>query len=326
MELKTIINIEKSPEKITYEDPVVFIGSCFASEIGMKLAEGKMPVMINPAGTVYNPVSVINTLDMVISGKVLTKEDLFFHDPTWLSFSHYTDFSSDDPERVIMKINTATNRAHDFLRKAHFLFITFGTARVFRLRKTGEIVSNCHKLPQSFFERDLLTVEEIVKLWSIRLDVLKQKFPELKIIFTISPVRHWKDGAHGNQVSKSVLILAVEKLLAHPSLPGYYPSYEIMMDELRDYRFYNDDMLHPSQLAIDYIWENFSACYLDSRTSGLWKEASKITHAVGHRITSENKKATREFADNMLLRISRLEASEKSIDLSSEKEYFKNLL
>lgn len=326
MELRTVINIEKSPDKISYADPVAFIGSCFASEIGSKLAEGKMPVMINPSGTVYNPGSVINTLDLVISEKDLTKDDLFFHNSTWLSFSHYTDFSSDDPDKVIMKINHSTSKAHEFLRKAHFLFVTFGTARVFRLRKTGAIVSNCHKLPASHFERELLTTNEIVSLWNDQLDILNRKFPELKVIFTISPVRHWKDGAHGNQVSKSILFLALEEIMKHSTSPGYFPAYEIMMDELRDYRFYDDDMIHPSRLAIDYIWEAFSECYLEERTTSVWKEAAKITRAVKHRITSGNMDAIREFAGNMLSRISRLETSERLIDLSSEREYFKNLI
>jgi len=326
MELKTSVNIEKSPERITYSDPVLFIGSCFASEIGLKLAEGKLPVMINPAGTVYNPVSVINTLDSVISGKTITENDLFCHNASWLSFSHYTDFSSDDPGKVIEKINSASSRAFEFLKKSHFLFITFGTARVFRLKKTGAIVSNCHKLPSSYFDRELLSAGEIVRLWNNQLEILKEKFPELKIIFTISPVRHWKDGAHGNQVSKSILFLAVEELMKHVSSPGYFPAYEIMMDELRDYRFYDEDMIHPSRLAVDYIWEAFSRCYLDEKTISVWKEASKITRAVKHRITTGNITAIREFAGNMLSSISKLETSEKHIDLANEKEYFRNLI
>ncbi len=325
MELRTRIDIEKSPEKISYSDPVMFVGSCFASEIGTKLAEGKMPVIINPAGTVYNPISVINTLESVISGQTITKNDLFCYDSTWLSFSHYTEFSSDDPLRVIEKINTASSRAHEFLKKAHFLFVTFGTARVFRLKDTGVIVSNCHKLPDSYFVRELLSVNDIVKSWESELDHLKTIFPDLKVIFTVSPVRHWKDGAHGNQVSKSVLFLAIEELLHHRSSPRYFPAYEIFMDELRDYRFYDEDMLHPSVVAIEYIWEKFTDCFLDPSTEKIWNEASKITRAVKHRITSENSTTIRKFADNMLSRISRMESSVKGIDFTYEKEYFQSL-
>lgn len=326
MELRTRIDIGKSKEKISYSDPVLFIGSCFASETGSKLGEGKMQVLINPAGTVYNPVSVINTLNSIISGKPLKKEDLYCHEGTWLSFSHYTDFNSEDPVRVLEKVNRSSVDARSFLGKAHFLFVTFGTARAFRLKETGAIVSNCHKLPSSFFERELLKVTDIVNLWNKQLDFLAAEFPALKVVFTISPIRHWKDGAHGNQVSKAALFLAVEELLRHPSSPGYFPAFEILMDELRDYRFYNEDMLHPSKVAVDYIWEKFMEYYLENDTVETWKEASKITRAVRHRITSENVGNIRKFAESMLSRIQRLETSLKVVDFTKEKEYFSSLI
>jgi hypothetical protein len=325
MELRTRIDIGKSNEKISHSDPVLFIGSCFASETGSRLASGKMPVLINPAGTVYNPVSVINTLNLIFSGKQLRKEDLYCHEGTWLSFSHYTDFSSEDPVKVIDKINRNSDNAHSFLQKARFLFVTFGTARVFRLKETGTIVSNCHKLPSSFFVRELLKTQDIVNQWSTQLELLATKFPKLKVIFTISPIRHWKDGAHGNQVSKSVLFLAVEELLGHSSSPGYFPAYEILMDELRDYRFYDEDMLHPSKVAVDYIWEKFMDCYFEEPTVRTWKEASKITHAMRHRVTSENAGSIKKFAENMLSRIHTMEAT-TGIDFTNEKNYFQSLI
>lgn len=326
MELRTRIDIGKSKEKISYSDPVLFLGSCFASEMGSKLASGKMPVLINPAGTVYNPVSVINTIDSIISGKQLSKEDLYYNEGTWLSFSHYTDFASEDPVRVLEKINSTSENARRFLQKAHFLFVTFGTARVFRLKETGAIVSNCHKLPSAFFARELLKTQDIVNLWNSQLDLLASEFPELKVIFTISPIRHWKDGAHGNQVSKSVLFLAVEELLAHSSSPGYFPAYEIVMDELRDYRFYDEDMLHPSKVAVDYIWEKFMECYFEEPTIRVWNDASKITRALKHRIASENTVNTNKFAQTMLLRIQSMENTVTGINFTAEKEYFHSLL
>ncbi|HLN21250.1 MAG TPA: GSCFA domain-containing protein [Bacteroidales bacterium] len=326
MELRTIINTGKSEARISYSDPVLFLGSCFASEMGAKLEEGKMPVLINPTGTVYNPVSVINTLELIVTGRKLSKDDLYCHEGTWLSFSHYTDFSSDDPARVLEKINSNSVTAHSFLKQAHFLFITFGTARVFRLNDSGIIVSNCHKLPSAFFSRELLTVRDIVELWNKQLDMISSEFPGLKTIFTISPVRHWKDGAHGNQVSKSVLFLAVEELLSHHSAPGYFPAYEIVMDELRDYRFYDQDMLHPSGVAVDYIWEKFTGTYFDESTMAIWKEASGITRAMKHRISSERSEANRRFAENILSRISGIESYAKGIDFSEEKKYFRDLL
>ena len=326
MEFRTTFKIPPSPDKITFNDPVMFIGSCFATSIGNKLEAGRMPVMINPSGTVYNPVSVTNTLQTIASGRNYKKEDLYNNNGIWLSFDHYTDFSSESPEQALDKINGQVEAAGKFLSGAHYLFITFGTARIFIWKKTGKIVSNCHKIPAAEFTHDLLSVNDIVKLWNGQLDRLHSMFPALKVVFTISPVRHWKDGAHGNQVSKSVLFLAVEELLGHPSHPLYFPAYELLMDDLRDYRFYDDDLLHPSAAAVDYIWDAFSECWFDSKTSDLWKEVSKITKAVSHRITRGNEGEIKTFAEKMISAIERLNANNSGLNLEKEKIYFLDLL
>lgn len=325
MELRTTFAIQPSPDKITYNDAVMFIGSCFASAMGSQMVSGHMPVMINPAGAVFNPVSVCNTLDFIIQKKKFSLEDLHFYDGTWLSFLHYTDFSSDDPAKVLDKINKRTAEASDFLEHSKFLFVTFGTARVFRLKKSGIIVSNCHKIPSEQFEPVILSVDEIVNLWMAELSTLQQHFPGLKVVFTISPVRHWKDGAFGNQVSKSVLFVALNKILKHSSVPGYFPSYEIIMDDLRDYRFYAEDMLHPSQTAINYIWDKFAACYLDHSTLSTWKEMVKISKAFNHRVNTGNAARIKVFAEKILKHISDLASRYPSIDLSKEEEYFLKL-
>jgi len=326
MELRTKINIDPSPEKITYADGVMFIGSCFASSIGSRLEMGKIPVMINPSGTVYNPVSVCNTLDTITSGRDLQQSDLTYYKGIWQSFNHYTDFSSGKPLEVLEKINARSQDALSFLKNAGFLFITLGTARVYRLKETGQIVSNCHKMTASFFETEILTVDEITELWTQQLDKLQSLFPRLKVIFTISPVRHWKDGAHGNQVSKSVLFLAVENLLTHSSKPAYFPAYEIVMDELRDYRFYSDDMLHPSSLAIDYIWDSFSGSYLEKKTLDLFNEVVKIRKACTHRINKASDTGITDFVSAIQKKISFIESKAPEIDFSFEKKYFEDLL
>jgi len=326
MELRTTFKIEQTAEKISYKDPVMFIGSCFASAIGSEMEQGKMPVMINPSGAVFNPVSVNITLDSILSGKEVVQGDLYCHDGRWLSFNHYTDFSSDDPSEVIKRINRKSGEALEFLRGARFLFITLGTARVYKWKANGQIVSNCHKIPPSFFEPALLKVDEIVSLWTDRLNQLKDLFPALKVVFTISPVRHWKDGAHGNQVSKSVLFLAVEELLLHPVSPKYFPAYELVMDDLRDYRFYDDDMLHPSVTAVNYIWKAFSDCYLSTTTKNRWNEIAKVTKACNHRFTANSDSSVRNFARRMIDQITALESKSDMPDLSSERNYFLNLL
>ena len=304
----------------------MFIGSCFAKSIGSRFELGRMPVMINPSGTVYNPVSVCKTLDTICGGGKYDPDSLYKHQDSWISFDHHTEFSSGNSEELLEKIKSKSEEAMEFLTGARFLFITFGTARVFRWTESGKIVSNCHKIPAARFTRELLSPDNIVTLWSSQLDKLKSLFPDLKVVFTISPVRHWKDGAHGNQLSKSVLFLAVEKLLDHPSKPDYFPAYEIVMDDLRDYRFYNDDMLHISDLAVDYIWEKFSNCYLDKQTSGLWNEIAKISKAVSHSIQTDDKKQISKFAENILSRIDLITRKNRFVNLDKERKYFHGLL
>ena len=286
----------------------------------------KMPVMINPAGTVYNPESVLNILEAILASRITSSEDLYNYDGMWISFSHYTDFSSEDPDALIKKINEINLKAADFLNNAGFLFITFGTARVYRFRETGKIVSNCHRIPNSKFDNELLGVNRIVDQWLPFLDKISAINPGLRIVFTISPVRHWKDGAHGNQVSKSVLFLAVEELLKHKSGPDYFPAYEYQMDDLRDYRFYADDMLHPSSSAVEYIWERFSEVYFDKATCQMQSELLKITRAMNHRFISDSGQKKKAFAENILSNISKLEKLSNLIDLSAEKDYFLRLL
>lgn len=285
-----------------------------------------MPVMINPAGAVFNPVSVCNTLDTITDGKEFVQDDLYCHNGSYISFFHYTDFSSDDPLKVLEKINKKSNEALAFLKSARFLFITFGTARVYKWKKTGLIVSNCHKIPSVNFEPELLTVNEIVTLWTRQLHRLHSLFPRLKVVFTISPVRHWKDGAHGNQVSKSVLFLAVEELMKHDVFLRYFPAYELLMDDLRDYRFYNDDMLHPTPTAINYIWDAFSQCYMENKTMNIWNEVIKITKACKHRLNTDSAIKINNFSERMLKQISQIESKIPEMNLSEERNYFLRLM
>jgi len=326
MELRTTFEITPSSYKISYDDPVLFIGSCFATSIGRKFEEGHLPVMINPAGTVYNPVSVINTIRTIAEGREYTINDLYNNNGSWISFNHYTDFSSPLAEEILKKINVSISEAHNFLSVARFLFITFGTARIYRWKDNGRIVSNCHKIPAHNFTREILSVEEIKELWIRHLDELHVQFPELKVIFTISPVRHWKDGAHGNQISKSILFLAVEELLKHPAVLSYFPAYELMIDDLRDYRFYDNDMLHPSSSATSYIWEQFSGCWFEDKTIALWREISRISMAAAHKIQSGSREDLRKFAENMLDKIQAVNKKNSSVNLESERKYFLGLL
>lgn len=325
MNLRTTFPVTPSDRKINYGTPVIFAGSCFASEIGEKMASAGMQVLINPSGTLFNPASVASAIDIIVEKKSFTSEDLFLHDGLYHSFYHYTDFSSHDSVKALEKINLSVSKAHGFLRKAEFLFITFGTARIFRLKETGMIVSNCHKLPASMFTTRLLTVEEIHELWVDLLGRLAGFNKNLKVIFTLSPIRYLNNGVHDNQISKAILLLSIEKLLEHPSSPGYFPVYELLMDDLRDYRFYAGDMVHPSETAIEYIFDAFTSAFFSRETLQIYKEAVEIEKAMNHRFISPVAEQVRRFADTMLRKISLLEKRVPGIDLGAQKKYFYSL-
>ena len=214
MEFRTKIEKLKVKEKISYTSPVLFIGSCFANDIGKQFLSGKMQGHINPFGVLYNPMSSAHALEIIIKGKLFSREDLHFFDKKFLSFYHDTSFSSSNYEKSLEKINNSISEAHAFLKSASHLFITFGTAWVYRWKESNAIVANCHKIPADRFSRHLLKAEDIVNRWSQIVSGLSGVNSDLKIVFTVSPVRHLKDGAHGNQVSKSTLVVAVEELVS----------------------------------------------------------------------------------------------------------------
>jgi hypothetical protein len=325
MELRTEVPLPVSPAKITFSTPVMFLGSCFANEIGYRLASGKLNVMTNPHGTLFNPFSVAGALDRFSASHMYTGKDIYLYQNRYMSLDHHTAFSSYDRDVLTKRLNEVSRAASEFIRGASFLFVTFGTSYVYTLRESGAIVANCHKLPSSLFERRQASSNEIAARWSETLDRIAELNSGLRVWFTVSPVRHLSDGAHANQISKAHLLLAVEELLSHPSVEGYFPAYEIFMDELRDYRYYAADMVHPTETAIDYIWEKFASVFIDSPTLRLWNEAARITRSMAHRITG-GKQETAPFANAMLDRIADLKVKASFIDLSGEESYFRGLL
>ena len=280
---QTPVEILKSPFSITYEDLILTLGSCFAGNIGQKLQDVYFDTDVNPFGVLYNPLSISNSFDLLIQNKPFTEKDIFEYKSMWQSFSHSSLFADTSKEGCLEKINTRLNSAAENLKKANVLLITFGTAWIFEEVKSGRVVSNCHKLPASTFTRRRLEVNEIVDVFNCLICNLLNKNPELQIIFSVSPVRHWKDGAAENSVSKSTLLLAANELQEQFANVHYFPAYEIMMDELRDYRFYAPDMLHPSEVAIDYIWEKFCRTYFFESTLKIKKELEQLSADLAHR-------------------------------------------
>jgi hypothetical protein len=281
MQFRTEIPINKSIIDISYRKQLMLFGSCFAENIGNRLKESKFKVTVNPFGILYNPLSIENALRILLEKRLFSAEDLFLHNGLWHSFSHHGAFSGIDREETLQNINNQIRISVEKLLKTDFLLITFGTAFVYE--KDGTVVSNCHKLPEKTFSRRRLSVQEIVDCYTKLITDIQQINPKIHFIFTVSPIRHWKDGAHENQLSKSTLLLAINELQTKYSNIDYFPAYEIVLDELRDYRFYEEDMLHPNNQAITYIWGKFSETYFSTETRQIEKEIAEIIKAENHR-------------------------------------------
>ena len=320
----TRIDIPASEWKMETGAKVLLVGSCFADEVGQRFVRGGFEAMVNPFGTLYNPASIAVNLLRALSEKEveLPRSSIIpsvgasistwgtpvdrcgarrltgvghtvFEDAEgrWHSWLHHSSFSSTDVATVVERINSTTHRVADFLRGADVLIVTLGTAIIYRLKETGMLVANCHKQPDSLFVRERLNAYDIVDQWQMLLQLLESVNPNLKVIFTVSPIRHKRDGYHVNQISKGILLQAVDEIV-NGQLPnskcGYFPSYEIMMDELRDYRFYADDMIHPSEKAVEYIWQRFQDTYLDNKTKDAVAKATKEWRKSQHRNIIDN--------------------------------------
>ena len=317
------INPEISRFRISHETKVLFTGSCFTENIGSFLKEYLFPVRVNPFGVVYNPISVLNTLGILLDNEKFTEDDLEYANDLWFSWDHHSSFSNPDKDICLKNINREIAESSKHLKETRFLLITFGTAWVFRLKENGKIVSNCHKFPDSHFDRILLNKDDIIKAWEIFLDELFTINPDLNVIFTVSPVRHWKDGAHGNQLSKATLLLAVDEICnIFPDRTQYFPAYELLLDDLRDYRFYSDDLFHPGTQAIEYIQTKLGQTYFDNRTIELIKEIKKLVQAKNHRVYNQNSQSYLNFKTKQKQTIKKLSLLYPSVDFSEFNKYF----
>lgn len=325
MQLTTPVHISSLPFRLGYQHSTLVIGSCFAANIGERLSRLKFPVLVNPFGVVYNPVSVANSIELLLGIREFSEADLFHSNGLWSSFYHHSSFSSSDKDGVLQHIKSELENGRKFLQHVDRLFVTLGTARAYEYKKTGQIVSNCHKLPASEFTHRLLSVEEIYGYLSDVLLQLKSIRPGLKVVFTVSPIRHIKDGAHGNQLSKATLLLAVNALCKDCDDIAYFPAYEIMMDELRDYRYYADDMLHPSALAVDYIWDKFSLAMLDNEAQQVVPELEKLLAAKKHRPFNPDGEEYKAFKNSFLCRAKTLKKRYSFLNLEEEIRFFDNI-
>lgn len=324
MEFRTPVEWHGESEEIKYSDHVLLMGSCFAENVGGLLLENKFSCDVNPFGILYNPLSIAKALRQMLDGKVYTMDDLFDSGGQWHSWMHHSSFSSTDADECLNRINSRLEKAASALPRTSWLVMTWGTAFVYE--KDSEVVGNCHKQPDRLFTRRLLDVDTICGEWNDTLREAKQRFPGLKVMLSVSPIRHLKDGLHGNQISKSVLLLAIDRLCRELDFCHYFPSYEIVMDELRDYRFYAEDMLHPSPLAVKYIWECFCSTYMSKDTQHVMKEWADIQKGLAHRPFNPDSDAYRRFLSQIVLKIEELKEKFPYFEVQKELEQCRTLL
>lgn len=275
--------------------------------MGNRFLDRKFNVLINPFGNIYNPISIFKDISRALNNQVISEEEIIFSDELYYSFFHHTLLANTSKENYKREINKLINFSHKHILNTDFLIITLGTAWVYENKSNKEVVANCHKLPLSFFEKRLLNLKEITSCFGEMFRELKKRNPKLKVIFTLSPVRHIKNGIEENNLSKSILRVAIQEMVNYYEDCFYYPAYEIMMDDLRDYRFYEKDLIHPNEQAVDYMWHNFLESCVDENTIKTIKKVEKVLNASNHRPFNKSTQLHQKFIEKTLLEIVELE-------------------
>ncbi len=323
--LQTAVKIDESPIKIEPSDNIMIIGSCFAENIGKLMTQGGVNTCINPFGIIYNPVSIAETLLLITTQKTFTEEEVFEQDGIFKSYFFHSRHASTAQKECLQQMNESSCCALDFLQKTNKLIITLGTAFAFKLKTTQQIVANCHKTPARNFERILLNPEEIVEHLSSCITAVRKINPNISVIFTVSPIRHLRDGLHENQISKSILHYTVYQLQQTLGHVYYFPAYEIMIDELRDYRFYADDMIHPSALATQYIWEKFLKSWCSAECCAMIRAMTDIGKSLAHQWKHPTKSQIEQFVKLHQDKLNDLKQKYPHLDLSQQYFYLNNL-
>lgn len=320
MKLQTVVDIPPPQRHLSHESSLLFIGSCFAENIGNLLFDYKFATVINPCGIAYNPASVANCIAFITGKRQLKDKDLLFHNGLWHSLHHHGRFSHQT--QAVLKENSRQELAlaQKQLRTASHIFLTLGTAWVFKDKATKQIVNNCHKLPAKDFDRFRLGVQDSVNCLQTAIENIRACNASAEIIFTVSPVRHLKDGLHENQLSKASLLLTIAQLEETNQSVSYFPAYEIAMDELRDYRFYGEDLSHLNKLGIQYIWERFANSYIAEQSQKLFPALQKLQKALNHKARSTDSTEHQNFLTKTMFQIEELEKLLPFVDFSIEKK------
>jgi hypothetical protein len=288
----TEINIKPLEQTVVYADALLFLGSCFADEVGAVCKGLGFNALVNPFGVLYNPASIAQSVERLDSGRPFTRDDVIaVGERQYCTFNHNTAFWNTSEDMLLQTINQRLGEAHEHFMKSKWLVVSLGTSWVFKHRMSGQIVSNCHKLPAHQFDREFLTVERS----SQYLSGIVERHPEKQFIFTVSPLRHLKDGMHGSQLSKAALLLAVNEICRQFANAHYFPAYEIMMDELPDYRFYKEDMVHPTEQAVRYIWERFAEFAINASEKPAMNAAAELRQMLEHKPLFPETEAFKRF-------------------------------
>ena len=307
--------------KIDHSQLLFLAGSCFTEQIGQKLSAHKFRIIDNPNGILFNPVSISKSVLSYIQNKQYGEADLFYHNELWGSWEHHTRFSSVSKDTCLQKINASQSAAHGFLKNADWVLLTLGSAFVYEL-ENKQVVANCHKVPTDKFKKRLLAIDEVVTVLENLLLNLKAFNPKLKIIFTISPVRHSRDGFIENNWSKAILINSVHHVVDKYEHAFYFPSYELIIDDLRDYRFYAEDMVHPNYAATNYVWEKFVTTCIDPSSQILMKEINTINAARHHKPFNPASQAHQKFLKINLAKIEKLKEQFPYLNFEEEILFF----
>ncbi|MDT0691115.1 GSCFA domain-containing protein [Salegentibacter sp. F188] len=326
MEFRTKIPIAGQEPKIDYNSKIFMLGSCFVGNIGGKLDYYKFQNYRNPFGILFHPVAIENFLERVVSRYKYSDEDVFFHQERWHCFDAHSELSNPNKKNLIRNLNSGVRKSGKFLNSATHVVITLGTAWGYRQVDLDRTVANCHKISQKEFQKELMMVDDIRQSLLKILSYLHMINSKVSVIFNISPVRHTKDGFTENQWSKSNLMAALQQCLGEfqqneewKKTLSYFPSYEIVMDELRDYRFYAEDMIHPSSTAVDYIWSRFDDVWINQNTAETKNEVEKIQRALNHRPFNGKSKEHQKFKDKLQARINKLESRVPHIKFAKPK-------
>ena len=323
---RTILPLLSYSFQLEHSDQVVCMGSCFAEHMASRLQNYQFQVCQNPFGILYNPVSLFESIEHLLNKRSWNSEDLFEDQEKWHSFSHHSRFSHPQQDKILESINARLQEGAKDIKKAKLLILTFGTAFVFKHITQQKIVGNCHKLPAAQFEKSMLSPEAIFESGSKVLKALQTENPDLQILLSVSPIRHIKEGLIENQRSKASLHLAVAQFCKQYDFVHYFPAYELLQDDLRDYRFYEEDLLHPNKMAVDYIWNYFSESFFEASTLAINTILDKIQSACNHRPFHPQTTAHQLFLQQQLAKIEKTEQQFPFLNFEKERKMLSDQL